>query len=406
MTHYGEPNNHIFFNVLNSLVPGKTRFQPERARFLSFVFVILALVAMLAYQALHGRFFEGSFQVFLFVANIPNLDLILQARGYGFLALAAIACTILTEDYFRKPSLVPLVGIPTTVWLGTWAVPTFIFFGGPLLLVLLIYTRDWRWCVSGACALLAVCLVYWPVWHQVMHSSETYAAEWGKRFANWDAIGNLFSMYLFFAAASWVTFLVATFATVIFLLGRIDNPAEKASLCLGLSILLTFIMSLKLETPDNHTVAFTVVPFAFIMATVLARIIHLSAHRFVGLLAMSIITVIALAFAHHVRKTFHFIPKENWLETAHTIEQRFPKGTEIVARFRPQWLSVYLSKNYSLTREFEPSKFLAGKQIVVDSSFKRKERFAVTKLPPGYTVMTVPQRRGQSQKIYFWPQSQ
>jgi hypothetical protein len=405
MTTYGEPNNHIFFNMLNSLVPGKHRFEPERARFLSYVFLILTVLVMLIYQARHDRLLEGSFQVFLFVANIANLDLVLQARGYGLLALAAIIATVLTQEYFRKPSFAALVGIPIVIWLATWAVPTFLFFGAPLLIVLLIYTRDWRWLLAGLCALIAICLVYWPVHGEILRNAKTYASQWGKDFATWGAVSDVLSEYLLFGAASWVTFLVTSGVTIALLLRPIQNAQEKTSLCVGLAILFTFVVCLKMGTPIKRTVAFTVVPFAFIMTTLLSRFTRSSLPRSVRLGVIAAMTTVILLFTFHIRRTFQFTPIESWLETAHTIEHRFPRGTEIVARFRPQWLSVYLSKDYSLTREFEPGKFLAGKQIVLDSSFKREERFPITKLPTGYAKITVPQRRGQSQKIYFWAQS-
>ena len=74
----------------------------------------------------------------------------------------------------------------------------------------------------------------------------------------------------------------------------------------------------------------------------------------------------------------------------------------MVAQFRPQWLTIYLSADYPLTKQFDMAKFMAGKQIVVDSSFWRKDRFQIDNLPQGYALKTVPQRRGEKQTIYFW----
>ena len=402
MTHY-IPNNHIFFNLLNSVTPGHDRFNPLRARLWSVVFVALAFLIIIVSQALAGQLFEGGFQSFLFLANLSYLDLILQARGYSVLAFATMSCIVLTWDYFRRPSLVAFVGMALVVWLGAWSVPSFVFFGGALFLVLLIYTRDWRWLASGLFALALSVLSYWPIRSAVLESSRTYAAQWGTEFATWAAIGDIFSGYLCFGANAWLTFLVVTLVTVAFLLGHIESPAEKASLCLGLAMLLSFMVCLKLQTPLRRTMAFTVIPFGFIMATLLARLLRSMASRWQRLGIMFGITIAALAFAIHIQKTFRFVPMEAWLETARTIERRFPKGTEVVSQFTPEWLSVYLSPDYHVTQQFDTAKFVATKQIVVDSPLMPGKRFQINQLPKGYAKRTVPQRRGGKQTIYFWP---
>jgi hypothetical protein len=412
LTNY-TANNHIFFNLVNSLTPGKP-FEPARARLWSFLSVTLAFVIIILSQWSAGQIFEGSFQGFLFLANLSYLDLILQARGYGLVALAAVACTVLTWQYFRKPSLLALVGIPLAVWLGTWSVPTFVLFCAALFFVLLIYTRDWRWIASGTGSLLAIVLVYWPVRIELLHSHSTYAAQWGRAFADWSAIGDIFSVYLLFGSKSWLSFLVVSLVIVSFLLSRIETPMEKASLCLGLAILLTFTASLKMETPAERTIAFTVLPFGFITTTLLAKSLRFCSTYRLRLSITLGIAIIALVFALHLRTTFHFTPIEAWRETAHKIEDRFPKGTEIVAQFRPEWLKVYLSPDYPLTPHFDVAKFVAGKQIVVDSSFPIKDKtgklamkpFPLSALPRGYLMTTIPQRRGRMQKIYFSPSIQ
>jgi hypothetical protein len=404
MTHY-IPNNHIFFNLLNSVTPGHDRFNPLRARLWSVVFVALAFLIIIVSQALAGQLFEGSFQSFLFLANLSNLDLILQGRGYSVLAFAAVSCTVLTWDYFRRPAPTAVIGIALVVWLGTWSVPAFVFFGGALFLVLLIYTRDWRWLASGLFALSLSVLSYWPIRSAVLESSRTYAAQWGTQFATWTAISDIFSDYLCFGVSAWLTFLIVTLVTVAFLSGHIEKPAEKASLCLGLAMLLTFAVCLKLQTTPKRTMAFTVVPFGFIATTLLARLLRSVALRWQRLGIMFGIAITALVFAGHVQKTFHFVPKEAWLETARTIEGRFPKGTEVFAQNGSEWLSVYLSPDYPLTKQFDTTRFVAAKQIVVDSSFMldRRPRFQIDQLPKGYGQTAVRQRREGKQIIYFWP---
>jgi hypothetical protein len=168
-------------------------------------------------------------------------------------------------------------------------------------------------------------------------------------------------------------------------------------------MLLSFTVCLKLQTPLKRTMAFTVIPFGFIATTLLARLLRSVAPRWQRLGIMFGITIAALVFAGHVQKTFHFAPYEAWLETARTIEHRFPKGTEVVVQFTPEWLSVYLSPDYPLTKQFDTAKFMAAKQIVVDSSFILERCFQIDQLPRGYAETTVRQRRGGKKIVYFWP---
>jgi hypothetical protein len=298
------------------------------------------------------------------------------------------------------------------VWVGAWSVPTFLFFGGTLFLVLLIYSRDWRWLTSAAFALALIGLVYWPVRHAVLESTRSYAGTWGTEFKTWAAIGDIFSGYLCFGVSAWLTFLIVTLVTVVFLSGHIESPADKASLCLGLAMLLTFTVCLKMQTPMKRTMAFTVIPFAFIATTLLARLLRSVASPRLRLGIMFGIAIAALVFAVHVQRTFRFVPMEAWLETARTIERRFPKGTEVVAQFRPELLRVYLSPEYPLTMQFDAAKFMAANQIVVDSWFPPgalvgprtwPQKFRIDQLPKGYAETTVPQRRGGKQTIYFKP---
>ena len=403
MTNYNA-NNHIVFNILNSLTTGKHPFQPFSARFWSFICLILTVALTLFYYTAAHRPFDGGAQLFLFLANLPALDLALQARGYGFLAFAAVLCTVIAWQYFRRPSLMALVALPLVVWLATWTVPTFIFFGGGLLLTMFVYTRDRRWLVSGVCALLAIVLAYWPVHGALLRSFNGYSKDWGKPFASWSAISDLLSTYLLFGTASWVTFLIAILAVIALCRKRVRDAKVKTSVCAGCSTLIALVISLKMETPPLRTVAYLATPIAFIFVTVMTAPFREGTLQRFRLHMMTAVALAAFAFALQSGKKFHFRPIEAWLETAHRIEEGFPKGTEVVARFRPEWLRVYLSGSYPIVQDLDVAKFRAGRQIVVDSSFWVKSRFPLNTLPRGYGVDTVPQRRGRGvQRIYSFP---
>lgn len=401
LTHYNA-NNHIFFNSISSLTLGDDPYQPLAARLWSFICVALTVGIALLYYGLARRPFDAGAQLFFFLANMPTLDLALQARGYGFLAFAAFLCMILTWQYFRRASLTSLLGLPVVVWLATWTVPTFVFFGGGLLIVLFAYTRDWRWLLAGIAALLAIILSYWPIYRSLLLGLNSYSKDWGKQFANWDAISDFFSTHVLFRAPNWITFLVAIYLVMMMCRGGRRSAKNKASLCAGWAILFTLFVCLVMKTPPQRTIAYLAGPVAFILVTLSTELFRAGAWRKLRAPFMIAVAVASLTLASHWRQSFHFRPIESWLATAHRVERRFPKGTEVVAQFRPQWLRVYLSPDYPIVPKFDLKKFRSGQQIVVDSSFWTKSRFPLKVLPAAYGVETVPQRRGaQMQSIYF-----
>ena len=105
---------------------------------------------------------------------------------------------------------------------------------------------------------------YWPVHSALLESFSGYAKEWGKPFANWNAIGDLLSIYLLFGTASWVTFLIAILVLIALSRKRVRDAKAKASVCAACSTLIALVISLKMETPPLRTVAYLATPIAFI----------------------------------------------------------------------------------------------------------------------------------------------
>ena len=412
ITHYHEANNHILFNLINSLTPGEDRFNPFFARFWSFAFVLLTVVLAMTAWGLAGLPFLGSLQVFLLLANMRNIDLLLQARGYGLLALIALSCALLTWDYFLQKSLFPLLVLLLLVWLGSWTVPTFAFFGGSLLLVLFIYSRDWRWLPGGAAALIGIIAAYWPVHRSLFENRQDLHCLLGQGIRKLERhqrhANSLLSLWN---------------GQLVYLFGLHDSPhrrrssslsspANKAALCLGLAVLTTFILCLKMETAAKRTVAFLVVPLGFIALNLLRGCLRNDLRPRLAIAMTSGITAATIALALYLHATYRFIPIEAWRETARMIEKQFPKGTQVVATFRSRWIRIYLSDDYPIVKQLDKALFTARKQIVVDSSFAlpqenagqaSQSRFPVKTLPLGYRMETVPQIRGGSQRIYFSP---
>jgi hypothetical protein len=96
VTHYGSANNHVFFNLVNALTPGAGSADPARARWWSIVAVLAMQVIVLVVFWRRRWYLAGAVLFGLFATSPEWLDLTLQARGYGFLGLAALlSCTTL-----------------------------------------------------------------------------------------------------------------------------------------------------------------------------------------------------------------------------------------------------------------------------------------------------------------------
>ena len=160
VSSYSAPNNHIFLNLLNSLVPAAGSLDPLRERFWSMA-AVGATVLLAVYEFFRRKsFLAGGVVVFAFAVNFNWLDEVLQDRGYGILAFCAMASSLWLWRYLETPRRRWLGALVIVTVIGTWTVPSFLFFAGPLWLLLLASERSRRIFVFGASALAAILLVY------------------------------------------------------------------------------------------------------------------------------------------------------------------------------------------------------------------------------------------------------
>jgi len=102
-------------------------------------------------------------------------------------------------------------------------------------------------------------------------------------------------------------------------------------------------------------------------------------------------------------RSFEFVPIENWRDAARAVALCLPERAEVFAPFRNGYLRDYLDEKYAFTGEFDAARFRSGTLAVVDSDFTSEERLDGTELAPDAVTLTIPQRRGGSQKVAFVP---
>ena len=149
LTTYDEPNNHILFNALAALLPWRGSAMPVAARAIPIASVAALFVLLAAWLWRRGRRWEAALLVTLLGRNPVLLGLWLLARGYGALALWAALAALLAIEWERTGRSAFLAGVAAAVALGTWTVPTFLLFGAPLLLLLVLGRPSSRTLAAG-----------------------------------------------------------------------------------------------------------------------------------------------------------------------------------------------------------------------------------------------------------------
>src|ERR1019366_7131979 len=94
LTEYAEPNNHIFFNLVNSLTPGRGSVAPLRARLWSFVAFLLMLGMGISFFARRRSLVLGALLFCLLAVQPELLDLMLQSGGYAFSAFFSLLAVL------------------------------------------------------------------------------------------------------------------------------------------------------------------------------------------------------------------------------------------------------------------------------------------------------------------------
>jgi len=413
ITDYHVANNHIFFNVLNAITPFSDSYEPTRARFWSFLFVLSSLLVISIYYFGKKKYLEGSILLFSILANASILDLGLQARGYGFLFYCALSTSFLHAAYIQSDKTKYLILIGILAVLGTWTVPTYLFFAAPLMLVTFIYKRTAAVFLIGFSTAVVIVALHIPVFSEMLHQMGNYSDQWGKEYATISSVTKTYRKYLFTPVTrDWVIFLFL-FITLVwpFIFGRKTTRKDKlvvlASQQMSISIILFFTVCLYLETPMIRTTSFMILPTLTLLVTMLSYVYR---NRLTPKLRPFIYIPVSICLGYFVFGNinhFTFKPIENWKGVAEFIEFTLPVDMTIAASFRAHYLDMYLSDDYKIVEDISDLDFLQGSEAIVDGDFLKKdsERFNAADFSPIAAVIQIPQRRGGYQSVAFMPSS-
>jgi len=375
LSDYSIPNNHVLFNAINSVLPGAGSFDPLRARVVSFAAVTLGLaVALIAMARRKAWLLLCSFSI-AYLGDDRLLAVNYAARGYGMLACTVVIVCLLLWKYLEdEKSRWRLVALAAIILVGAITVPTFLFFGGSVLLALFCLRPTRRHFFTG----LAVFVVAAGYWGWMYVSNHGFApAPAGFFEGEFHELSAALKLIELFSLEGWPAFL--RYAAIAFAMiapwlipGKTSN--RTFALCMWFGILGALIICVVMKRPLMHTVAHLLIPAGFLIGfglEALSRRWQTSSR--VGATVLILVMVVATgATALRPGDPLQLWPTECWKEMALLIDAvTGGENVEVWAPYRSQNLEKYLTSDQTLVAGFDKRAFQDGRQIVVKSVFSK-----------------------------------
>ncbi|MGC1480604.1 MAG: hypothetical protein WA771_08865 [Chthoniobacterales bacterium] len=372
ITDYRAPKNHVFFNLLNSILPGRESLHSARVRLFSILATAAIPVLLVLFAMALGRFLEAGVFLALWSLAPQMLELSMEARGYGFLALFALVASIATLGYLRTSHRFFLALIALSVVLGTYTIPSFLFFGAPLLLLLFLATRRRETFVAGAIAGGTILLLYSPLLTQLYAAITEFSDDPDRDFASWHGLVRAVNLYLFSATFPATLAFIAALTVTPFALFAIDrrSPDSLAFLLITAASLATGAILLLLETPPVRVAAFVTVPFTFAGVFAAGHLIRNFAPLPLRILIVAPLGYVLVTNAGPALRAMNFVPAEDWSRAANWIDAAFPPNHPVDFKTRAKYLKQTLADSKARSAEFDESAFTAGQLVVADARNK------------------------------------
>ena len=410
LTEYAEPNNHIFFNLVNSLTPGRSSVAPLRARLWSFVAFLLTLGVGIGFFARRRSLVLGALLFCLLAVQPELLDLILQARGYAFMALFSLLAVLLILRLFSGVERRYLVGLALVSVAGAWTVPTFALFIAPLWLLVFMALRRRDVFVAGAFTCVGIFAVYAPVARQLAYQLQHYDERWGRQYGDVKAVGATLKIYLLHPSVVGLSFerhgvMVVVFlgaGVLAFTLWRSFRDALPVLVTLG-AVAAFFSACLALQTPLIRSTAFIVVPLVF-SAIYLLWLLAREASPVRGAGALLLAGILAL-HAHRSLRSFQFLPLEQWQEMARVLHDTFPEHTKFFVNASPDFLAGYLFPGYAAADQVDVPALARGEELYLDTPVMDPPggRIDAKKSVKAVVEYRIPQRRAGYEALWLCP---
>jgi hypothetical protein len=362
MTDYSAPKNHIFFNLLNSILPGRESLHPGRARIVSFAAAFALAAVILVWSWRRSSVAEGAIVIGLWGLSSHLLGLTYEARGYGLLALFAVLSTIATIEYLDQRRLRWLLLLAACTVLGAYTIPTYLFFGGPLMVLLWLAEPRRPSFIAGVLAGIAIVALYLPVIGDVIR----YLADSGELaevdFAYVQAVFRTIKLYLL-PSPDWATFCVFIGLVLAPFLGDGNRRTIGLRVTTG-AILVFFAICLWIRTTPTRVTSFTVLPLALTGVLAIGWLLRGRFPALVQLAAFGLAAAWLAVGGVSQIASFRFTPPEDWTTAAQILDAAFPTRIPIDVQ-KAKYLKHFLDRDRTLTSSgIDPNTFAGSTQVL------------------------------------------
>lgn len=373
ITDYRAPKNHIFFNLLNSVLPARESLNPARARALSILATILTAGCVVAYAAYRRQLTEAAVLLALWCTAPELLGLSMEARGYGFLGFFAMLGSIGAIEFSRTGRWAWLIVIAASSVLGVYTIPGFLFFAGPLMLLVWVGDRTRRTFLVGAGSAIAMLALYLPVMGQLLEAFHEFQGDAEADFESTAGILRALKLYLL-SCDDWEGWLfLGAMAIAPFALPPFADWKDKIGRSVAtLACIAFFSILLILGSPPVRMAAFALPPLAFIGLLSIGKGLRLLPWGWRTAIFSAVTVFLIVDVAKSILWS-RFTPAEDWLLAGRAIDEAFPDSVKVDFKRFAKYLKQTMPDSADRASEFDEAAFQSGTLIVADAGNKWAE---------------------------------
>jgi hypothetical protein len=411
---YKLARDHIFYNVLSTALPGADSTVPLRARLISFLSVSCALVLLVGYAGSRGWILAGVACAGLVAVNSSTLEVVLEARGYGFIFLCATCGCIAFTEWVRTSSRAWLRVLAVSCVLGTYTLPFYIVYGGVLLLLAFSYRPSRETFLAGFLASAAIAMLYLPIVGDVFAVFRGYSGKYGPGAFRFDFTGGVLGTLQYFVPFELLEINALRFVLIVSVLvlyiafGRFARSSDRVS-CAGVAAAILGFLAFCLfcKTVPIRVTGFLAAPLAVLSLVVTGS--ALSARPLAPFRPFFAIgfSLLVLGGLWKTELEVPLIARQDWRDIAIFVERAFPDKTRLWIGGRYAGLLQWNLSSRRMPEQgpLDHDALSNGKLIAVEGFFKtsdERSRLQWQDLPDGVRYVTIPLLFNY-QRVFFFP---
>ncbi len=400
---YNLARNHVFYNIVSSLIPGADSTLPIRARLISFVAVLGSLALLIGYSTTRGWSLPGLACAGLLAANFATMNTVLEARGYGLIFLFATLGSVGFAQWIRTQSRTWLNLMAISCVLGTYTLPFYVVFGGSLLLLSFLFSPSRETFLAGFLTLAAIALLYLPIAAKIYAVFEGYAERYETTFiSTFGSMDGVFFSLQYFVPRELLeigplSFILLALAGLLYVaFARFATKADRVSFAgVAASIVAFLAFCIYCRIVPARVASYTAAPLAFLALVVTGSILTSRSLAPLRPLSDLFFTALVVVVLWKSELTQPLIAQSDWRSLGVLIERAFPTDMRIsMVGDNPALLQWNLSSRIKPQAEaLDRQSMSEGKLVAVEGYTKpsdEERRFPWEDLPENVRFVTSP----------------